>query len=274
MILGENIKEDKEKLKTGVQIIISTPKRLINLINKDLIQADSLKIIAIDDADKMIAQGFFEQIQEIIELLSLEIQLVAFSSTENMQLRKFEQKYIKGQNNIFIPNQNLTLEGVQHFYVYVEKEEWKYETLNEILEIVNTVQCMIFCNGKAKLAQLTDYMNEQKFKVFSYSQEYGKDALDSMRKEFMAGNLKILITERVLPLALGILPCTFVINFDLAEENENDEYVKRLGKSGKFGRKVLAINLVNNDEMTKLKELEKKYNIQINELPEKFINLL
>ena len=181
---------------------------------------------------------------------------------------------MKGQNQIFIPNQSLTLEGVQNFYVYVEKEEWKYETLIDILEIVNTVQCIIFCNGKDKLTQLTDFVNEKKFKVFSYSEDFGKDALDSMRKEFIAGNLKIMITERVLPFVLGILPCSLVINFDFVEENGNDEYLKRLGKSGKFGRKILAINLVKNDEMTKMKELEKYYHIQIDELPEKFINLL
>ena len=108
-------------------------------------------------------------------------------------------------------------------------------------------------------------MNEKGFQVFSYTQNLGKDVLDILTKQFITGALRICITSCILPKALGIFNLPLVINFDLVKQKE--EYVRRIGRSGAFGGKRYAITFIEPNEMTKLKELEKYFYTQIEELP-------
>ena len=269
---GNPIKADKETLKEGVQIVVGTPGRVLDMINRGFMKTESIKIMAFDELDEMLCRGFFDQISEIMKFLPTNALIACSSTTSPPEIISFNQKFLRDPAIIQIHKEELTVDGIKQFYVLIEKEEYKYETLNDLFSSIEISQCIIYCNTYEKVEKLTNFMNEKGFQVFSYSHNLGKDVLDILKKQFISGSIRICITSCVLPKALGIFNLPLVINFDLVKQKE--EYVRRIGRSGAFGRKGCAITFVEPNETTKLSEIEKYFCTLIEELPLDLNNLI
>merc|ERR1712176_160507 len=152
----------------------------------------------------------------------------------------------------------LTLEGIKQFYIAVEKEEWKLDTLCDLYETLTITQAIIYCNTRRKVDWLQEHMQERDFTV---SCMHG----DIIMREFRSGSSRVLITTDLLARGIDVQQVSLVINFDLPTNREN--YIHRIGRSGRFGRKGVAINFLSENDVRYLRDIEQFYQTEITEMP-------
>ncbi len=162
---GTNVQRDISSLRSGVQIVVGTPGRMLDMINRKALRSDAVKILCIDEADEMLSQGFTTQIYEIFQLLPSDIQVALFSATMPAEILDVTNKFMRDPARILVKKEELTLEGIQQFYIALEKDVWKFDTLCDIYETVNVAQAVIFCNTKRRVDILTEQMRERDFTV-------------------------------------------------------------------------------------------------------------
>jgi len=153
---------------------------------------------------------------------------------------------------------------IEQRYINVEKEDWKFETLCDLYEKINIKQSIIFVNTRRKVDWLTEKMKGEDFTVSSTHGDMDQNTRDDIVKDFRLGSSRVLITTDLLARGLDVQQVTHVINYDLPVESDN--YLHRIGRSGRFGRKGLAINFVCKEDTTKLRSIQRYYNIKITEL--------
>ncbi|WWD05702.1 hypothetical protein V865_003783 [Kwoniella europaea PYCC6329] len=164
-----------------------------------------------------------------------------------------------------IKRDELTLEGIKQFFVAVEKEDWKFDTLCDLYDTLTITQAVIFCNTRRKVDWLTEKMREANFTVSSMHGEMVQKERDAIMAEFRGGQSRVLITTDVWARGIDVQQVSLVINYDLPTSREN--YLHRIGRSGRFGRKGVAINFVTVEDVRILRDIEQYYSTQIDEMP-------
>jgi translation initiation factor 4A len=162
---GTNVREDMAKLQEGVQVVVGTPGRVYDMINRRALRTDTIKIFCLDEADEMLSRGFKDQIYEVFQLLPQETQVVLLSATMPADVLEVTKKFMRDPVRILVKRDELTLEGIKQFYIAVEKEEWKLDTLCDLYETVTITQAVIFCNTRRKVDWLTEKMHAREFTV-------------------------------------------------------------------------------------------------------------
>ena len=162
---GTNVREDMAKLQEGVQVVVGTPGRVFDMINRRALRTDHIKIFCLDEADEMLSRGFKDQIYEIFQLLPQDTQVVLLSATMPAEVLEVTKKFMRDPVRILVKRDELTLEGIKQFYIAVEKEEWKLDTLCDLYETVTITQAVIFCNTRRKVDWLTEKMHSREFTV-------------------------------------------------------------------------------------------------------------
>jgi translation initiation factor 4A len=162
---GTNVRDDMAKLQEGVQVVVGTPGRVYDMINRRALRTDTIKIFCLDEADEMLSRGFKDQIYELFQLLPQETQVVLLSATMPADVLEVTKKFMREPVRILVKRDELTLEGIKQFYIAVEKEEWKLDTLCDLYETVTITQAVIFCNTRRKVDWLTEKMHGREFTV-------------------------------------------------------------------------------------------------------------
>jgi len=179
---------------------------------------------------------------------------------------------MKNPVTILVKRDELTLEGIKQFYISVEREEWKLDTLCDLYDTLNITQAVIFSNTRRKVDWLTEKMRQREFTVSSTHGDISQRDRDVILNEFRTGSSRVLITTDLLARGIDVQQVSLVINYDLPRNLEN--YIHRIGRSGRFGRKGVAINFVTNEDVRCLRELEQFYNTQIEEMPASVADLI
>jgi len=229
-------------------------------------------MLVIDEADEMLSRGFKDQIYEIFQQLPEEIQVLLFSATMPTEVLEITDKFMRKPIKILVKKESLTLEGIKQFFVSVEKDEFKFETLCDLYKTLSINQCVIFCNSKKRVDILSEGLLKKDFVVSSIHGEMPSEQRDQIMKEFRDGASRILITTDLLARGIDVHHVSLVINYDLPRQRES--YLHRIGRSGRYGRKGVAINFVTQKDVRDLKELEKFYDTQIEEMPEDIAKLI
>ena len=151
---GKSIGEDIRRLQFGVQVVSGTPGRVFDMINRRELKTQKLKVLIIDEADEMLAQGFKEQIYDIYRYLPPTTQVVIVSATLPREVLDMTRKFMNEPVRVLVKRDELTLEGIKQFFVAVEKEEWKFDTLCDLYDTLTITQAVIFCNTKKKVSNL------------------------------------------------------------------------------------------------------------------------
>jgi len=162
---GTNVREDMAKLREGVQIVVGTPGRAFDMIKRGALRTDSIRILCLDEADEMLSQGFKDQIYQVFQLLPHDTQVTLFSATMPAEVLEVSKKFMREPVRILVKKDELTLEGIKQFYIAVEREEWKLDTLCDLYETITITQAVIFCNTRRKVDLLTDQMLSREFTV-------------------------------------------------------------------------------------------------------------
>ncbi|OJA11217.1 hypothetical protein AZE42_05771, partial [Rhizopogon vesiculosus] len=262
---GTNVREDMAKLQEGVHVVVGTPGRVYDMINRRALRTDTIKIFCLDEADEMLSRGFKDQIYELFQLLQQETQVVLLSATMPADVLEVTKKFMRDPIRILVKRDELTLEGIKQFYIAVEKEEWKLETLCDLYETVTITQAVIFCNTRRKVDWLTEKMHGREFTVSAMHGDMEQKQREVLMKEFRSGSSRVLITTDLLARGIDVQQVSLVINYDLPTNREN--YIHRIGRGGRFGRKGVAINFVTTEDVRMLRDIEQFYNTQIDEMP-------
>ncbi|KAF3447284.1 hypothetical protein FNV43_RR12466 [Rhamnella rubrinervis] len=233
---------------------------------------DHIRMFVLDEADEMLSRGFKDQIYDIFQLLPSKIQVGVFSATMPPEALEITRKFMNKPVRILVKRDELTLEGIKQFHVNVDKEEWKLETLCDLYETLAITQSVIFVNTRRKVDWLTDKMRGRDHTVSATHGDMDQNTRDIIMREFRSGSSRVLITTDLLARGIDVQQVSLVINYDLPTQPEN--YLHRIGRSGRFGRKGVAINFVTRDDERMLFDIQKFYNVVIEELPANVADLL
>ncbi|KAJ1967187.1 translation initiation factor eIF4A [Dispira parvispora] len=270
---GTSVREEMQKLQnTGAHVIVGTPGRVFDMINRRAFKTDKIKMFVLDEADEMLSRGFKDQIYNVFQMLPPSIQVVLLSATMPTEVLEVTGKFMREPIRILVKRDELTLEGIRQFYVAVEKEEWKLETLCDLYETVAVTQAVIFCNTRRKVNWVTEQLTARDFTVSAMHSEMEQAQREVIMKEFRSGSSRILITTDLLARGIDVQQVSLVINYDLPSNKEN--YLHRIGRGGRFGRKGVAINFVTAEDTRALREIEQFYNTQIDEMPMNVADLI
>lgn len=269
---GTKVRDDIAKLQAGVHVVVGTPGRVYDMICRNVLKPDTIKIFILDEADEMLSRGFKDQMYDIFTTLPKTVQVGLFSATMPPDALDITKKFMNNPIRILVKRDELTLEGIKQFYISVEREDWKFETLCDLYDTLNITQAVIFCNTRRKVDWLTDKMRQKEFTVSSTHGDISQRERDIILSEFRTGSSRVLITTDLLARGIDVQQVSLVINYDLPRNLEN--YIHRIGRSGRFGRKGVAINFVTADDSRSLRELEQFYNTQIEEMPADVANLI
>ncbi|KAG8095283.1 hypothetical protein GUJ93_ZPchr0012g19156 [Zizania palustris] len=269
---GTSVREDQRILASGVHVVVGTPGRVFDMLRRQSLRPDYIKMFVLDEADEMLSRGFKDQIYDIFQLLPSKIQVGVFSATMPPEALEITRKFMNKPVRILVKRDELTLEGIKQFYVNVEKEEWKLDTLCDLYETLAITQSVIFVNTRRKVDWLTDKMRSRDHTVSATHGDMDQNTRDIIMREFRSGSSRVLITTDLLARGIDVQQVSLVINYDLPTQPEN--YLHRIGRSGRFGRKGVAINFVTRDDERMLFDIQKFYNVVVEELPSNVADLL
>jgi ATP-dependent RNA helicase len=262
---GKSLGEDIRRLDAGVQVVSGTPGRVFDMIRRKNLRTRNIKMLVLDEADEMLNKGFKEQIYDVYRYLPPYTQIVLVSATLTREVLDMTKKFMNDPIRILVKRDELTLEGIKQFFIAVEKEDWKFDTLVDLYETLTITQAVIFANTRRKVDWVSQKLTEANFTVLAMHGEMPQEEREAIMKKFRAGESRVLITTDIWARGLDVSQVSLVINYDLPTNREN--YIHRIGRSGRFGRKGVAINFVKTDEVKVLRDIEQFYSTQIDEMP-------
>jgi len=269
---GTLVRDDIRILRDGVQVVVGTPGRVYDMINRQVLILTTVILFVLDEADEMLSRGFKDQIYDVFQHLPPKVQVCLFSATMPQEILEISTRFMRDPIRILVKRDELTLEGIKQFYVGVEKEEWKLDTLCDLYETLTITQAIIYCNTRRKVDWLTDKMGQRDFTVSSMHGDMSSQERELIMKEFRSGSSRVLITTDLLARGIDVQQVSLVINYDLPGNREN--YIHRIGRSGRFGRKGVAINFVVEDDVRAMREIEVFYKTEIVEMPMNVADLI
>lgn len=266
IIGGSSVHEDVNKLKNEVNhIVVGTPGRILHMLQKRYLKLDLLKCFVMDEVDEMLSTGFEEQIQDILNYVSKDCQVAMFSATMSETTKTVARKILVDPVQIYVKNEEVTLDGITQFYINVQKDEWKLPTLMDIYDKLSISQTIIYINSKKKADWLYDQLTKEGHPVSCLHGDMSQKERTLILNEYRTGKSRILIATDIISRGIDIQQVSIVINYDLPIQQET--YIHRIGRSGRFGRKGVAINLITFYDKQKLKNIEEFYSTEITEMP-------
>ena len=262
---------DIENIKiNNPQILVGCPGRIYDIFNRKLISVSNIKYVIMDEADELLSSGFKEQIYNIFNFLPNNIQISLFSATIPKDLYYIIDNIMNNPVNISVKSDMLTLDGIKQYYVNLNSDNDKYLTLKDLFSTFSVAQCIIYCNTVKKVKELYELMIIDNYPVCQIHSSLDKNDRLKNYNDFKQGKVRVLISSNITARGIDIQQVSTVINYDIPKNKEI--YIHRIGRSGRWGRKGIAINFITKKDILLLKNIEDYYSTQINELPINYIN--
>jgi translation initiation factor 4A len=266
---GVPVQKDSEYFSnTTPQIVLGTPGRINDLINRGILKTEHISMFVLDEADEMLSKGFKEQIHTIFQFMPKEVQVGLFSATMPSEVMEITKNFMQNPHEIYVKSDMLTLEGIKQYYVLLEDDQQKYATIKDIYSMFSVSQTIIYCNSVKRVTDLTDALRADEFPVVCIHSNMNTNERLSIYNDFKAGQYRVLISSDVTARGIDVQQVSVVINFDIPHSKHT--YLHRIGRSGRFGRKGTAINFVSERDYETVKEIENWYQTKFEELPAKF----
>jgi len=246
-------------------IICGCPGRVYDLMRRDRIISNTIKLLVLDEADEMLSSGFKEQVYNIFQFLNQEVQVCLFSATLPDDINFIVQKIMRNPVRICVKREQLTLEGISQYFIAIDDDRQKYITLKNLFSFINLSHTIIYCNSIKRVQDLYEAMCEDGFPVGRIHSNMDKIQRDKSFNDFRKGTTRVLISSNVTARGIDIQQVSVVINFDLAKCVHT--YLHRIGRSGRWGRKGVGINFITRRDIPQLKKIEEHYSTQISEIP-------
>lgn len=263
---GKPIYVDKTEIRKGKQVIIGTPGRILDLIERNILKTDSIKMLIMDEADQLLS-SFSQKIYDIFQYMNPDIQVALYSATITNETLQITKKFMRDPFMLSVKTEELTLEGIKQYYIDVTLEKYKQSTLEDLLGgKLSLNQLIIYCNSIKKVEEITSNLIRSDFTVASIHGSLPQTDREEILKNFRSCKSRVLVTTDLLARGIDVQTVSLVINYDFP--NSTEEYIHRIGRSGRYGRKGTAVTFVTNDDVYKIRSLEKFYDTQIEEMPD------
>ena len=252
---GAAIEPQMRALKKGVQIIVATPGRLLDLKNRGFAHLESVTNIVLDEADEMLNMGFSEAINEIFESLPEEHSTLMFSATMSRDVERVAKKYLHDYEEIVVGSRNEGAENVNHIYYMVHAKD-KYLALKRIVDYNPKIFAIIFCRTKLETQEVADKLIRDGYNAEALHGDLSQQQRDLTMQKFRQHTVQLLVATDVAARGLDVDDLTHVINFGLPDDIEN--YTHRSGRTGRAGKKGTSISIVHSKEKHKIRNIEKE----------------
>ena len=263
---GTNVYECKKELEKTPQIIIGTPGRVLDMVLKKCLFTDKIKTLIFDEADETLSYGFKDCIYQIVQTIPETTQICLFSATIPDEILDLSTRFMNNPERILIKKEELTLEGITQFYINIKVNDWKFDVLKDLYDTINVSQCIIYINSKNKLMDIYTKLTNENFPVSYIHGELSSADRKEVMENFRSGHSRILLSTDLLSRGIDVQQLSLVINFDLPKSKET--YIHRIGRSGRYGRKGVSINLVTDRDMRYMEEIQSFYDTKISEMPQ------
>ncbi len=241
------------QLRSGVDVVAGTPGRLLDLIKQKLLDLSQVRYLVLDEADEMLAMGFIEDVETILAEVPAERQIALFSATMPSAVRRLADKYVSNPQEIRINPTHITVAETEQRYVRVREDD-KTAALTRLLEVENVAAALIFTRTKARAQDLSDELIRRGYSASSLHGDLNQDRREYVLSRFRERSITLLVATDVAARGLDIEDMSHVFNYDLP--GDPDDYVHRIGRTGRAGRKGIAITFVTPRERGHLKLIE------------------
>jgi superfamily II DNA/RNA helicase len=270
LVGGSSVDEDiKQLYENPPHIVIGCPGRIHDMLKRRKLLTRDLRFFVLDEADEMLSSGFKDQIYNIFQFMPINIQVALFSATLPPELHSITQKFMRSPVEILVKAEQLTLEGIKQYYIALENDDEKYETLKDIYGSLAISQSIIYCNSNKRVNDLFHAMQIDNFPACQIHSNMEKAERLQSYEDFKSGKTRVLISSNVTARGIDIQQVSTVINFDVP--NCVHTYLHRIGRSGRWGRKGVGINFVTPRDMRCLKDIEQHYATKISELTDNWM---
>jgi superfamily II DNA/RNA helicase len=263
--VSENIKEIEDK----PHIIVGCPGRLNDMLRRRKVNLNNLKLMILDEADEMLSVGFKDQVYQIFQYLPETITVSLFSATLPKELEDLTNKFMREPIKILVKNEMLTLEGISQYYIALETDNDKFNTIKDLFGWISSSQAIIYCNSLKRVSDLYSAMIKDEFPVCCIHSGMDKEERNETYNDFKNGKHRVCISSNVTARGIDIQQVSTVINFDIPKCPHT--YLHRIGRSGRWGRKGVAINFVTKYDIHIMRGIEQLYETEIKELTQDVI---
>jgi ATP-dependent RNA helicase DeaD len=252
---GANIKTQIDALRDGAQIVIGTPGRTLDLIERKKLKIENISTLVLDEADEMLSMGFKDELDAILNGTPADKQVLLFSATMPDEIRKIASKYMKNPKEVSSGRENKSNENISHYYYLVNAKD-RYNALKRIADVNPDIYAIIFCRTKAETQEIADKMGHDGYNADALHGDLSQPQRDYVMNRFRKRQLQILVATDVAARGLDVTELTHVINFNLPDDPE--VYIHRSGRTGRAGNLGQSVSVVHSKEMFKIKQLERK----------------
>jgi len=269
---GDSVDDNMRTLKRDTpHVVIGTPGRVFDMLRRRALVTRRIRTFILDEADELLSYGFKEQIQDIFEQLPENVQTCIFSATMPTHVFDVTRKFMNNPLKIIVKAEQLTLEGISQHYVAVRDDVEKYNILIDLYSAFSVGHCIIYANSVPRVHDLHQAMLADGYPVCSIHSNMTKPEREAALSDFRSGTSRVLISSNVTARGIDVQQVSCVINFDIPRDIST--YLHRIGRSGRWGRKGMGINLITERDVEKMREIEQFYSTQITELPADLTNM-
>jgi translation initiation factor 4A len=270
---GDSVRENVSALDQGAQFVVGTPGRIFDLINRNALDRSQIRVLIMDEADQMLQELFFEQVMCILDKgFPAQTRVALFSATMPESVRTVASKILNDPVRILIPPSAVALNGIEQYYIDVEREDFKFECIADLYKNLNIAQAVIFCNTRKTAEKLTEKMTAHGFPVSCVHGELEKPERERRMKQFIGGENRVMIATDMIARGIDVQQISLVMNYELPQNHET--YIHRIGRAGRFGRKGVTINILLPEEVQTMKDIAEKFSIVLKETPSDLSMLL
>ncbi|MDX9749027.1 MAG: DEAD/DEAH box helicase [Paludibacter sp.] len=251
---GEDIRTQLKQLDTTPQIIVATPGRLIDLIDRGKIKLESIRFLVLDEADEMLNMGFKEDIETILATTPDTRRTTLFSATMPAEIARIAKKYMKEYTEITVGTKNSGSDNVSHIF-YVSQAKQRYLVLKRIVDLNPDIYGIVFCRTRQETKEVADHLMRDGYNADALHGDLSQAQRDTVMQKFRIRNLQLLVATDVAARGLDVSDLTHVINYNLPDDVES--YTHRSGRTGRANKKGVSVSVIHSKEKFKIKDIER-----------------
>lgn len=263
---GTPLRDDIKAIERGCQFLVGTPGRIYDLMSRNILSSEHVRVLIFDEADQMLEDRFKEQVMCILQRgFPKETKVALFSATMDSDVIDVANQLLRDPVKILVNPEDVPLDGIKQYYIPLESEDWKYEVLCDIYQQLNINQALIYCNKRQRAEWLSEKMIAAGFPLSFIHGEMDVEERKKRMKDFRSGAVRVMISTDMLARGIDVQQVSLVINYELPMVKEN--YIHRMGRAGRFGRKGVTINLISKEENRVRDEIQDHFKITMQEMP-------
>lgn len=273
LVGGTSVSDDAYELRNNTpHVIVGSVGRVNDMMRRGNIQTKDIRLFVLDEADEMLSGGFIDNIKQMFVTFGEDIQTAIFSATLPKEILELTDRFMKSPKRITMEAEKLNLEGIQQFYIALSNDHDKYATIMDLFSKLTVNQTIIYANSVNRVIDLYDAMKKDGCAVCCIHSNMTTQERHASLQSFRTGEHRVLISSNVTARGIDVHQVSFVINFDIPRCVHN--YLHRIGRSGRWGKKGMAINFITREDVSIMKNIEKHYKSTIHELPASFENII